>query len=130
MYPKNNLIGMFQSFSSSDPNALMKMQDMMDIMYKLSRIQNNGYNSNYARRLNSMTPADKAGSMIRGMASNFDRDTRRSAENFIGILQNIEEMRFNMGTPQARNASTSEYNTGEGFTGLDKIKNFLKSLNN
>ena len=119
-----------------DINSLLKMQDIMDILYKLNRIKDNSYDENYSKYLDNMPPIDKAQNIIKYISQNTDNTTKDNAEMFIKILKNIDEVKYNVnnmnqkryGKPNiGSNLNNKQtYNNSDIF---DKIKNFLKSLN-
>jgi len=119
-----------------DINSLLKMQDIMDILYKLNRIKDNSYDENYSKHLDNMPPIDKAQNIIKYISQNTDNTTKENAEMFIKILKNIDEVKYNVNNMNQKrygkskigsNSSNKQiYNNGDTF---DKIKNFLKSLN-
>jgi len=119
-----------------DINSLLKMQDMMDILYKLNRIKDNSYDENYSKHLDNMPPIDKAQNIIKYISQNTDNTTKENAERFIKILKNIDEVKYNVNNMNQKkygktnigsNLSNKQiYNNGDTF---DKIKKILKLLN-
>lgn len=119
-----------------DINSLLKMQDIMDILYKVNRIKDNSYDENYSKHLDNMPPIDKAQNIIKYISQNTDNMTKENAEIFIKILKNIDEVKYNVNNMNQKRYGKSKtgsnlsnkqtYKTGDTF---DKIKNFLKSLN-
>jgi len=119
-----------------DINSLLKMQDIMDILYKLNRIKDNSYDENYSKYLDNMPPIDKAQNIIKYISQNTDNTTKDNAEMFIKILKNIDEVKYNVNNMNHKryekpnigsNLNNKQtYNNSDIF---DKIKNFLKSLN-
>lgn len=119
-----------------DVNSLLKMQDMMDILYKLNRIKDNSYDENYSKHFNNMPPIDKVQNIIKYISQNTDKTTKDSAELFINILNNIDEVKWNMNNMNQKKYGKS--NIGSNLSNkqtysnndyLNKIKLFLKSLN-
>jgi len=136
-----------------DLNSLMKVQDIIDVLYKINRIKDNSYDQNFNRQLNNMPPVDKAQDIIKYISKNSDLMTRQNADILIDILRNVNEVNHNINsnirssknnrngrnTENIRNSKNSEnyknvsnskkYSIKSDDNFLDKIKNFLKLLN-
>jgi len=118
----------------SEINSLLVMQDMMDILYKLNRIKDNSYDENFSKHLDNIPPIDKAQNIIKFISQNADNTTKESAELFINILKNIDEVKWNVNNINQKKygksniglSNKSKYNNNDF---LNKIKYFLKSLN-
>ena len=119
-----------------DINSLSKMQDIMDILYKLNRIKDNSYDVNYLKHINEMPPIDKAQNILKYISQNTDNATKDNAEMFINILKNIDEVKLNVNNmnqnKHGNNNISSNLNKKLTYDNNDlfnKIKFFLKSLN-
>lgn len=117
-----------------DINSLVKMQDMMDILYKLNRIKDNSYDQKISKHLDNMPPINKAQDILKYISRDTDNMSKENAELFINILKNIDEVKNNLNNINQKkhekyNISSNNnpiYNENDLF---GKIKNFLKSLN-
>lgn len=112
---------------SQDQMSMMKMQDMVDIFYKLNRIRDNYYYSGSMKGINDVTPVERAENLIRLVSEN-NSQARQNAEIFIDILKNMEMLntsRYN----NKINMRTRRNSTSYGNDIISKIKFFLNSLN-
>jgi len=112
-----------------DPNSLLILQDMIDIFYKISRIKDNSYDQNASKNINSIIPIDKAENLIRYMSQNTDNTTKQNADIFVNILKNIDSMNQNQYRKQRNNSNSSKNLNYDNHDVINKIKFFLKSLN-
>lgn len=113
----------------ADVVSLLKLQDMIDVLNALNRIKDNSYDQEIYDNLNDMNFRDKAESIMRHISKNTDGNTRQNAEIFIDILRNIDMLNNNQ-----YNKNKKRYYMGRNLSYgqsdlLDKIKFFLKSLN-
>lgn len=111
-----------------DPNSLLIVQDLMDILYKIKRIKGNSYDNIFSDKLNNLPPLDRAESLIRYMSKN--NNSSQNAEIFINILRNLEMLNQNQSHSQRGNYSSKMQNSMHNDNDIiSKIKFFLKSLN-
>lgn len=110
-----------------DPVTLLKLRDMLDVIYRINRIKDNNYDQSIANNLNKMPPIYQAENLIRYLSNNSNnKKMNQNAEIFIEILKNIELLNQN-----SKGSSNSPYfnKNMDDANFLDKIKYFLKSLN-
>lgn len=123
-----------------DLNSLFKIQDIIDILYRVNRIKDNSYDQNFRGQLDNMPPFDRAQNIIKYISKNGDDVTKKNADIFINILKNINEV--NNGNnfrnqKNNRNKNYRMYRTNSNSrnypisdnTLIEKLKNFLKLLN-
>ena len=110
-----------------DPIMLLKLRDMLDVIYRINRIKDNNYDKSIADNLNKMPPIYQAENLIRYLSDNGNnKKTNQNAEIFMEILKNIELL--NQNNKGSSNSSYFNKNMND-INLLDKIKIFLKSLN-
>lgn len=130
-----------------DLNSLFKVQDIIDILYRINRIKDNSYDQNFKGQLDNMPPFDRAQNIIKYISKNSDDMTKKNADIFINILKNINEVNYNgknfRGQQNFRNQKNNRnknyrmYRTNSNSrnypisdnTFIEKLKNFLKLLN-
>lgn len=112
-----------------DQISMMKMQDMIDIFYKLNRIKDNSYDHNYSNSLNDIPPIDKAENLIRFITKKNDNMTNQNAEILFNILKNVELINSNQNRHNKRITNSMENSKLYDNDFISKIKFFLKSLN-
>lgn len=106
---------------------LLKLRDMLDVIYRINRIKDNNYDKSIADNLNKMPPIYQAENLIRYLSDNGNnKKTNQNAEIFMEILKNIELL--NQNNKGSSNSSYFNKNMND-INLLDKIKIFLKSLN-
>lgn len=110
-----------------DPNSLLIVEDLMDILYKIKRIKGNSYDNNFTDKLNNLPPIDRAESLIRYMSKNNNNNSSHNAEIFINILRNLEMLNQNQNHRQRDNYGRMQNSMHNDI--ISKIKFFLKSLN-
>ncbi|MBP1926551.1 hypothetical protein J2Z76_002420 [Sedimentibacter acidaminivorans] len=124
----------------TDLNSLLKMQDVIDILYRINRIKDNSYDQNLKGQLDNMPPLDRAQNIIKYISKNSDDMTKKNADIFINILKNINEVNHNGSNFRNRNNNKNHkiYRTNsnprnypiiDNNSFVEKIKNILKLLN-
>lgn len=116
-----------------DMISLLKLQDIMDILYKMNRIKDNSYDKKISKNLDNMPPIDKAQNILKYIFQNTDNMTKENAEMFINMLKNMDKYNNNENQRKYRKpdigsklGKNSTYYNNDIF---NKIKYFLNSLN-
>lgn len=109
-----------------NPFVLLKLGDMLDVLYKINRIKYNNYDKRIAQELMRMPPIDQAENFIKYLSdTSNNQKINQNAEILIEILRNIERLNHN-----TRRSSSTNYNKKLLNTDFfSKIKLFLKALN-
>lgn len=113
---------------SQDQLSMMKMQDMIDIFYKLNRIRDNSYYHGNMKNMNDVPPVERAENLIRLISEN-NSQTRQNAEIFIDILRNMEMLNASRYNNNKISTHTRRSSTTYSNDIISKIKFFLNSLN-
>ncbi len=121
-----------------DLNSLLKMQDIIDILYIINRIKDNSYDQNFKGQLDNMPPLDRAQNIIKYISKNSDDMTRKNVDILMNILQNINEVNHNRNNFRNNNINYRGYKTKSNLGNypisdknnyIEKLKKFLKLLN-
>lgn len=117
------------------PNSILKLQDMLDILYTINRIMESSNNVNNEGGTNRPSSSNKSQNIIKNFHHNTNGMTNPNIDMFINLLREMDSLNRRNNyidhNKYRRNRNSSNYNNGgdESFSIVDKIKLFLNSLN-
>ncbi len=122
--------------SGRDKGTMLKLQDMIDIVFKLSRIKDSNYKLVDLQYLDNIPLLEKAQRVLKEMSSHLDGNEKDSTEKMIDLMNGIEMTRVNLqslkknGTrdPEVVVQSMNPLITGKQSK-MKKVKNILNMLN-
>lgn len=122
-----------------DPNFIIKIQDMMDIMYSLNRIRSNNYDDDLIDEIKKMNSIDKTESLLKILSKNGNKITRVNSNYLIRLMRDVDSVKRDVNYMKNANKKNSENKnyisklncdeSEENGNFLSKIMFFLNSLN-
>lgn len=122
--------------SGRDKSTMLKLQDMIDIVFKLNRIKGSNYKLVELQHLDNLPLLEKAQRILKEMSSHLQGKEKDSTEKMIDLMNGIEIARVNLqslkknGTkdPNVVIQSMNPLITGKQ-NAIGKVKNMLNMLN-
>lgn len=119
-----------------DRNTITKLQDMLDIIYKMNRVRGNSYDGNDYRQLANVSFLENTQEIIRKIAPHLNKTDRINSDNVINLIKGIEMAKYNIqklnrsGNQNPQNIIESLKPMIEGESvNFRKIKDMLRKLN-
>lgn len=122
--------------SGRDKSTMLKLQDMLDIVFKLNRIKDNNYKLVDLQYLDNLPLLEKAQGVLKEVSKHLQGEEKYNTEKIMDLMNGVEIARVNLqslkknGTrdPNTVVQSMNPLITGKQNT-MDKVKNMLNLLN-
>jgi len=75
---------------------LLKMQDLMEILYILNRIKYDSYDDDDVNEIKNMSEIDRTENMIRILCKNSDKTTKGNADHVINLMRDMDSVNRDM----------------------------------